>query len=241
MGRPRRPSGLNRRRLAATALAGMALLAGLSPAFAQDSRKGSWEIGMYLGLQQFGINPTVIGIPPIPTDTLEIETDFLLGTRAGYNITNHIEIEFVWDYITTRFKDPFNLFALDSTSWQLNAIYNIRSSIVDGIDPYILVGFGIINQEVEIPRIPGFLDPGISIDNSDNLVTAGLGLRIWGTEGFGFRFELKREQYTMVVPTLGGILNEDVNDYEFTFGVMWSVGRGAGLADEEEIPLDFGD
>ena len=64
------------------------------PARAQE-RKGTWELGMFLGLQQFGIEaPVTIG--PLLRDTIEIETDFTLGTRVGYNVTNHFMVEVVW-------------------------------------------------------------------------------------------------------------------------------------------------
>ena len=107
-----------------------------------------------------------------------------------------------------------------------------------------LVGIEFIRTEIEgsqfdqslpqnrpfIAWLPFANDSG-SVDDNSKLIVWGLGMRVFGTEEYGFRFELKRKSYD--------IFDSETDDDEFTFGVMWRLGKELARPEEEEvIPLD---
>lgn len=230
---------------------GAILLAGLisfglaiSPVLSQE-RKGTWELGLLSGLNRLGID----GIEFDDMGTIvfldtESDVSFVFGIRMGYNISNHWQVETVFDTAVVSFKEPFDDISIDTTTIQLNGLYNFRKKTTAGADPYILAGIGVNKVEFEgaqvalsrtlsrpnVPFLP-FQGRSGSTDLTETMIVLGFGLRIFGTEKFGFRFELKQKRYDVFL--------SDSTDNEFTFGLMWSLGGPAALEEEEEIPLDL--
>lgn len=222
-------------------LLGVILLSAF-PAQAQE-RKNTWELGVFTGLIQFGedgIRKDDI-LAEVVTDA-----DFVTGIRIAYNASNHWMAEVVWDVTLTQFEAPYEDIAIDYNSIQLNGIYNFRNNIAPGVDPYLTAGFGLIDIEVEGTRFDQSAAGGLgrptvdwlpydnnngTVETTENMYHYGLGLRVFGTENFGFRFELKQRRYD--------IWESRSSDEEFTFGLMWTVGRPPTAEVEEEIPLDL--
>ena len=216
----------------------------ISPVLSQE-RKGTWELGLLSGLNQLGIDGVEFdNMGTITFLDTESDVSFVFGIRMGYNITNHWEVEGVFDSAVVSFDEPFDDISIDTTTIQINGIYNFRKKTTAGADPYILAGIGVNKIEFEgaqvalgrpgsrpaVPFLP-FMGISGSTDLTETLIVTGFGLRIFGTEKFGFRFELKQKRYDVFL--------SDSIDNEFTFGLMWSLGGPAAFEEEEEIPLDL--
>jgi hypothetical protein len=209
------------------------------PAHAQE-RKKTWELGLYTGLIQFSNDGITIDGEFAPTFP---DADFVTGVRVGYNISNHWMVEAVWDNSAAAMEAPYEDTSIDYNAIQVNGVYNFRNNIGSGVDPYIMAGFGLNDIEVEgtrfdqspplhppIPWLPYDNNTG-TVETTEDMLQFALGLRVWGTENFGFRFELKQKRYNM--------WETETSSEEFTFGLMWSVGRPDAAEIEEEIPLDL--
>lgn len=218
---------------------GLLLILSSAPAQAQDRRK-TWEMSLFTGLIQFGNDGITIDGQYAPTFP---DADFNSGIRVGYNITHHWMAEAVWDGAVAQMEAPYEDISIDFTTIQLNAVYNFRKHLGAGVDPYVLLGIGLNDIEVEgtrfdqgapfhppVPWLPYPNNTG-TVDTNEDEYQFALGLRVWGTETFGFRFELKQKRYDM--------WETSTTSEEFTFGLVWAVGRPETAEVEEEIPLDL--
>ncbi|MBI4161901.1 MAG: outer membrane beta-barrel protein [Acidobacteria bacterium] len=227
-------------RLRTPPLLGILLLAlSTGTAGAQDRRK-TWEVSLFSGLNQYGVDG-------VEKDgdfaALKADTDFLAGLRVGYNLSSHWQLEAVWDFAAATVEEPYADVSIDFSTAQLNGIYNFRGTLAAGVDPYLIAGIGTNQIEIEgrqhnPQRVAGtppvlflpFVNTPGTVWTGESMIQFGLGMRVFGTEQFGFRFELKQKRYD--------VFSSEATDDEFTFGVMWSLGRPEAVEEEEEeIPL----
>lgn len=236
--------GVGSRKVAILLCGIMSICLAISPALSQE-RKGTWELGLLSGLNQLGIDGVEFNdMGTITFTDAKSDTSFVFGIRMGYHISNHWQVEAVLDTAVVKFEEPFDDISIDTTTIQINGLYSFRKKTTAGADPYLLAGIGVNKVEFEGARFPvnrpgsrpvvPFLPFDVisgSTDLTETMIVYGIGLRVFGTEKFGFRFELKQKRYDV-------FLSKSV-DHEFTFGLMWSLGGPAAFEEEEEIPLDL--
>lgn len=232
-------------RLRTPALLGILVLTLFTGTAGAQERKRTWEVSLFSGLNQYGVDGVEKSgcLAPTCFAAIKADTDFLTGLRVGYNLSNHWQVEAVWDFGVAPVEDPFTDISIDFNTAQLNGIYNFRGTLATGVDPYLIAGVGQNHIEIEgrqfnpqrvpptvaVPFLPFVNTPG-TVSSTGSMIQFGLGMRVFGTEQFGFRFELKQKRYD--------VFSSEATDDEFSFGLMWSLGRPEAVEEEEEeIPL----
>jgi len=159
----------------------MAATGFLSPSAWAQNREKAWEINPYAGHMAFS---KVEGEQAFK-DTWD------LGFRFGYNWTKHHEVEFGFYGASTDNGEGLDL-TIDLLGGQVNYIYNFFLQRRGRIVGFATIGAGLVNVSSF-----GFVsDPDLVGDSVDPSYNAGLGIRFFGGERAGFRFDIRRVLFT---------------------------------------------
>lgn len=115
------------------------LLVAASPAFAGGGSKGDWELGAYWGhawLDDYGF--------------FHPDDDNFFGARLGHFFSNHWNLEFSWQKLTTDTDpDPIGIAdeELKIQSSRLNLLYNFGNP-GNGVRPFLTGGLGYEKTEI---------------------------------------------------------------------------------------------
>ena len=171
------------RRLAGrVALFAVAAVAGfVGPSAWAQNREKAWEINPYGGYLQFS---KVEGEQAF-NDTWD------LGFRFGYNWTKHHEVEFGFFGASTDDGEGLDL-SIDLLGGQVNYIYNFFLQRRGRVVGFGTAGMGIIN----VSSFGFTADPDAVGDNVNPSYNYGGGIRFFGGQRAGFRFDVRRVVFT---------------------------------------------
>jgi len=159
----------------------MAVAGFMSPSAWAQNREKAWEINPYAGYMWFS---EVEGEQAF-NDT------WSLGFRFGYNWTKHHEVEFGFYGASTDNGEGLDL-SIDLLGGQVNYIYNFFLQRRGRVVGFATIGAGLVNVSSF-----GFVsDPEVVGDSVDPSYNAGLGIRFFGGERAGFRFDIRRVLFT---------------------------------------------
>jgi OmpA-OmpF porin, OOP family len=167
-----------RRLSARLALFAVVAVAGfLGPATWAQNREKAWEINPYGGYMYFS---KVQGQQAL-NNTWDI------GFRFGYNWTKHHEVEFGFFGASTNDGEGLDL-SIDLLGGQVNYDYNFFLQRRGRIVGFGTAGLGIMNVSTF-----GFVsDPNAVGDNLSSSYNYGGGIRFFGGQRAGFRFDVRR-------------------------------------------------
>jgi hypothetical protein len=159
----------------------MALAGFLSPSAWAQNREKAWEINPYAGYMAF----SKVEGEQVFNNTWD------LGFRFGYNWTKHHEVEFGFYGASTDNGEGLDL-SIDLLGGQVNYIYNFFLQRRGRVVGFATIGAGLVNVSSF-----GFVsDPELVGDSVDPSYNAGLGIRFFGGERAGFRFDVRRVLFT---------------------------------------------
>lgn len=175
----------------------LALLAlGTSPAAAQN-RARTGEFGIHGGYIFF--------------DT-DLDDHASFGATLGINATDHVEIEFQFDRVSTQFSAvPVNV---DINYYALGFLWNFHpgGDVMGPHVPYLTVGGGTTNVDVQ----------GVSNEDDFDFWYVGGGYRYFWNEHWGFRWDAR----AIFTGTNGDFGETDNTDVMSTIGVSVVFGGG---------------
>jgi len=178
----------------------LVLLAAASQAQAQN-RSESWEFGPYFTYFDFD-------------GATEIEDDWGIGFRVGYNFVPMHEVEFAMERVDTQ-DDIYNIIDVDVRQFQANYLFNFIFHRRQTVVPYFTAGLGFINFEVSEPSIG-------SDDETDSTFIMGGGVRFFFTKEFNLRLDGRWVMYEGDNVVLADW--EDYTNFQFSVGVGWVLG-----------------
>jgi len=152
----------------------------VTPAWAQNREK-AWELNPYIGYLSFD-----------ETQGEEIlKNTWDLGFRFGYHWTKHHEVEF--GFFGGATEDGVGLgLDVDLLGGQVNYIYNLFLTRRDRVVGFGTAGVGLVN----ISSFGFVSDPDLVGDQVEITYNYGLGIRVFGGPRAGFRFDIRRAQFS---------------------------------------------
>lgn len=136
-----------------------------------------------------------------------INSDPTLGIGIGYGLTDRFGIEGTVDHIHTATKGSTESNA-DVYLYRLDGLFHFN--LADDVKPYIAAGVGFINTDIS----PSDVNVNESIDNTDFMANAGLGIKIFITDSF-----LARGDFRLV-----GNLDDSKSNMLYTVGISYLFG-----------------
>jgi hypothetical protein len=171
-----------------------------APVLAQNREK-AWEINPYVGTMRFD---EVEG-----EDLLNDTWD--LGFRFGYHWTKSHMVEFGFYGGAT--EDGLDQgIDVDLLGGQINYVYNLFLSRRDRVVGFGTAGIGVLN----ISSFGFVSDPDLIGEQIEFTYNFGLGIRLFGGERAGFRFDVRRTSFSD-----NGV---DINFLEATVGMTIVLG-----------------
>ena len=171
-----------------------------APVLAQNREK-AWEINPYVGTMRFD---KVEG-----EDLLNDTWD--LGFRFGYHWTKSHMVEFGFYGGATEDGLDQGL-DVDLLGGQINYVYNLFLSRRDRVVGFGTAGIGVLN----ISSFGFVSDPDLIGEQIEFTYNFGLGIRLFGGERAGFRFDVRRTTFSD-----NGV---DINFLEATVGMSIVLG-----------------
>lgn len=180
-----------------------------------EIREGSYEISPFIGYNLFDSQHN-------------LDDDYLVGARFGYNFTKNFGMEIAGEYIQTgiddiskpwtqegEFTNPIN--DVDIILYNLNFLRHFMPE--KKFNPFIAAGYGFAKY-----------DPKIN-DHDMAFVSFGLGAKYWLSDNFAMRLDLKDSM----------ILDETLHNFGATLGFVFAFGgktepARAGVSAYEPIP-----
>lgn len=177
----------------------------LLPLAAQaEIRAGSIEVTPFVGYNIF-------------ENSQNLEDQWLLGGRIGYNFTRHFALEGVVEFIPTNVDDrsitityegqyggPMN--NVDLTLYHIDAVYNFTPE--EKFNPFVVVGIGGAHYKPEIA------------DDDMAAFNIGVGAKYWLAENIAIRVDLRDYMVTEV-------LQETYHNFGATLGLTFALGGRA--------------
>ncbi len=175
-----------------------------------QNREKAWELTPYIGTIRFGDEGQASNIPdPGDLATLEFDDTASFGFRFGYHYTKHQMLEFSFSSIGTEgavvlidaddcCMEKSTVIEADFLSGQVNYIYNFFVHHRDKVVLFLTGGFGINNLSTfgtsVDPDVVKLLSQTLG-DQNDLIFNYGGGLRLFGSQKVGVRFDARKVQY----------------------------------------------
>lgn len=161
----------------------------------------------------FSVSPVIGGITF--EGVLELETVPLFGGRLGYNFTDSLGIEALFDYSKTRSDDDGS--SVDFYRYGGDLLYHFMPE--NKFVPYVAIGFGGLNFNETAANIPS--------DKTEGVFDYGLGAKYFVTEDVAWRADVRH------------LVNDEYQAVEYTIGLYIPFGGAppiARLADPPQVP-----
>ena len=191
------------RALLLTILAGCALQ---GEALAQNREK-SWEVTPYVGQVKFGSASTLESVvAPTESAEIEFEDDITVGFRFAYHWSKRHMIEFGFSTLGTdgtldavvSGTPRQGRFNADILTGRVNYVLNFFLHRRDKVVAFVTGGVGLINfstfGQSSDPDVQNILAEFVG-DENHFLFSYGGGIRLFGGEKAGMRFELRQVHY----------------------------------------------
>ncbi|RJP75855.1 MAG: outer membrane beta-barrel domain-containing protein [Desulfobacteraceae bacterium] len=163
-----------------------------------EIRAGSFEVNPFAGYNFF-------------ESRQNLENDFVLGGRVGFNFTKNFGIEAVGEYIGTGVDDKTTPWAkegqftspiddVDITFYHLDLVYHFLPE--GNFNPFVAAGYGYAHYSPEI--------------NSRDMaiINFGLGAKYWLKKDVALRFDLRDHV----------VYDETIHNIEATIGIVFAFG-----------------
>jgi len=151
-----------------------------------------------------------------------LEDQFLLGGRIGYNFTKNFGIEgsaeFMGSHVNDKtqtwtrkgqFTSPID--SVDVTFYHLDLVYHFMPE--GNFNPFIVAGYGAAHYSPEVIN-----------DKNMSVIDFGLGAKYWVADNIALRFDLRDNM----------VWDEKIHNIQAMFGIVFSFG---GKAKPEPTPV----
>lgn len=179
---------------------------GLCGEAAAQNREKAWEVTPYAGYVKFGNPSQVTGVMPTFTAEIGVEDDATFGFRFAYHWTKRQMIEFGFSTfggdgtidavvsVTPKQAD----FSVDLLTGRVNYVLNFFLHRRDKVVAFVTGGVGVINfstfGQSSDPDLQNILASFVG-DENHLLLNYGAGIRLFGGEKVGVRFEARQVHY----------------------------------------------
>lgn len=152
----------------------------------------------------FSVSPVIGGITF--EGVLELETTPLFGGRLGYNFTDSLGIEALFDY--TKTKSNIDNSTSDFYRYGGDILYHFMPE--NKFVPYFAIGYGGMNFNEASPRVAS--------DDTEGVFDYGLGAKYFVTDDVAWRADVRH------------LVNDDYQAVEYTVGLYIPFGGAPAVA-----------